>query len=66
MGKQENSSKAGKHAEYLKAKGVTRKTGQCPWGCGATYSITGNGQSLLNHLQKCRGGGARRFKSVRT
>jgi hypothetical protein len=70
MGAAENRSKSQAHAEYMKQKGMTRKTGKCPWGCGATYATSptgqGGGASLMNHLQKCQGGGKRRFKGVRT
>ena len=45
-------------AAYMKKMGIQRNTGACPWGCGAL--VTNGGPSLLNHLSRCRGGGARR------
>ena len=41
------------HAAYMKAKGITRKTGSCPMGCSAT--IPNGGPALLAHLIKCTG-----------
>lgn len=62
MGAQENRAKAQAHAEFMKAKGVRRDSGKCPWGCGATYATSptgqGAGQSLMNHLTHCVGGAA--------
>lgn len=40
-------------AAYLKKKGVTRHTGQCPWGCG--HTVTNGGGALTAHLNICRG-----------
>jgi hypothetical protein len=40
-------------AAHLKAMGVTRTTGQCPWGCGKALKI--GGAALLAHLGRCRG-----------
>lgn len=59
MGVAENRAKSSAQAAYMKERGIRRKTGQCPWGCGATYSVDRSG-ALMEHLQKCRGGGAKR------
>lgn len=64
MGAAENRNKSQKQAEYMKAKGMTRTTGACPWGCGAQYSIV-RANGLMEHLNKCRGGGARRLNPQR-
>lgn len=40
-------------AAYLKKMGVERKTGMCPWGCGA--SIANGGGPLISHLTRCHG-----------
>jgi hypothetical protein len=40
-------------AAYMKKMGITRTTGACPWGCGA--SIRNGGEHLLTHLNICRG-----------
>jgi hypothetical protein len=40
-------------AAYMKDRGVTRNTGQCPWGCGR--SIPNGGEGLLSHLNRCKG-----------
>lgn len=61
MGKTEQRNKSQAFAEYMKRKGITRTTGQCPWGCGA--AIKNGGQALMIHLNTCRGGGARRRRS---
>lgn len=62
MGAAENRAKAQAHAEFMKRHGVVRRTGQCPMGCGATYSVSptgqGNGMSLIAHLGRCVGGAA--------
>lgn len=58
MGAAENRNKSQAMAEYMRRKGITRTTGQCPWGCGA--QIKNGGPPLMNHLNQCRGGGARR------
>jgi hypothetical protein len=63
MGKAENRNKSQAFAEYMKKKGITRTTGQCPWGCGA--KIKNGGPPLLNHLRVCQGGGKRRFRGVK-
>ncbi len=52
MGKK-NDPKVKQHAAWMKDAGITRKTGQCPWGCGA--SLANGGQALLNHLTRCTG-----------
>jgi hypothetical protein len=46
-------------AAHLKAKGVTRTTGQCPMGCG--YGVPVGGGPLLVHLTRCKGK-KRRYK----
>ena len=58
MGVAENRAKSSAQAAYMKERGIRRRTGQCPWGCGGSYSIDGNGQSLMSHLMKCQGGAA--------
>ncbi|HEY6020736.1 MAG TPA: hypothetical protein VIY48_12820 [Candidatus Paceibacterota bacterium] len=40
-------------AAMLKKLGVTRTTGQCPWGCGR--SIPNGGGPLVSHLGRCKG-----------
>lgn len=40
-------------ASMLKARGITRKTGACPWGCGR--QIENGGGPLIAHLGRCRG-----------
>lgn len=57
MGAQEQRNKSQATAEFMKKKGIRRTTGQCPWGCGAGYSIDREG-ALLNHLNQCEGGAA--------
>ncbi len=61
---QNNTTKSKKTAEYLKDKKVMRKTGACPWGCGA--QIVNGGQALMDHLNRCQGGGKRRLTPQRT
>jgi hypothetical protein len=61
MGAAENRAKSQAHAEYMKRMGIRRTTGQCPWGCGAAYSIVRPG-ALMEHLSRCQGGGKRRFR----
>jgi hypothetical protein len=63
MGAAENRAKSSAQAAYMKERGIMRKTGACPWGCGA--SIQNGGPALLNHLNRCQGGGKRRFKGVK-
>lgn len=63
MGAAENRAKSSAMAAYMKAKGITRSTGQCPWGCGA--SIRNGGEALMSHLTGCRGGGAKRLARAR-
>jgi hypothetical protein len=46
-----NKSKA--LAGWLKDHGVTRTTGQCPWGCG--HGVPNGGPALLAHLARCQG-----------
>lgn len=58
MGAAENRAKSAAMAAHMKERGITRTTGQCPWGCGAP--IRNGGQALLTHLLRCKGGGARR------
>ncbi len=57
MGKK-NDSKMQMHAAWMKDRGITRTTGQCPMGCGR--SITNGGPALLVHLGRCTGK-SRRF-----
>ena len=64
MGLAENRAKSSAYAAYMKAKGIMRTTGQCPWGCGS--KIKNGGPALINHLTRCQGGGKRRFRGVRT
>lgn len=59
MGKTEQRTKSQAHAEFMKARGIRRTTGQCPWGCGASYSIEREG-ALMDHLNRCQGGGAKK------
>lgn len=58
------STRSKKNAEDLKRRGVQRRTGMCPWGCGSTYAVnlTGlsGGEPLLQHLRRCEGGGAKK------
>lgn len=63
MGLAEQRAKSSAYAGYMKERGIRRRTGQCPWGCGATYSIDDMGKSLILHLGKCQGGGKRRFRA---
>lgn len=63
MGAQEQRNKSQATAEFMKKMGIRRTTGQCPWGCGRPYSIMRPG-ALMEHLSKCRGGGARRRVQV--
>jgi hypothetical protein len=63
MGVAENRAKSSAQAAYMKERGIMRKTGQCPWGCGA--AIPNGGQPLLNHLMRCLGGGVKRFRGGR-
>lgn len=58
MGAAENRAKSSAMAAHMKERGIMRRTGQCPWGCGA--AITTGGQALLNHLNQCKGGKARK------
>jgi hypothetical protein len=65
MGAAEQRVRSQKNAEDLKRRGVQRRTGMCPWGCGSTYATdvggTGSKMSdLITHLGKCRGGGAKK------
>lgn len=64
MGAAEQRVRSQKNAEDLKRRGVVRKTGQCPWGCGGQYVVNphggGSGASLMNHLNQCQGGGAKK------
>lgn len=62
MGAQEQRNKSQATAEYMKKKGITRTTGACPWGCGA--QIANGGQALMIHLNRCQGGGKRRFRTA--
>ncbi len=59
MGKAEQRNKSQAFAEYMKTRGITRKTGQCPWGCGFGYSTVREG-ALMDHLNRCQGGGAKK------
>lgn len=61
MGAAENRAKSAAQAAYMKERGIRRTTGQCPWGCGAGYSIDKPG-ALMDHLNRCQGGGKRRFR----
>jgi hypothetical protein len=62
MGVAENRAKSSAQAAFMKERGIMRRSGQCPWGCGATYSTSptgeGGGTSLLSHLTRCVGGAA--------
>lgn len=50
-------------AAYMKDRGITRKSGACPWGCGAM--VTNGGSALLAHLARCLGGGtAKRLRAL--
>jgi hypothetical protein len=44
-------------AAWLKAKGVERTSGMCPWGCGS--HIPNGGPALLSHLSRCHGNAKR-------
>lgn len=50
-GAQRNKSQA--LAAYLKAHGIERLTGSCPWGCGRP--IRNGGEHLMAHLNNCIG-----------
>jgi hypothetical protein len=71
MGAQENRNKAQAFAEFMKKHGIQRRSGKCPWGCGATYATSpsgsGSGTSLMAHLMRCQGGAAskRQAQTVR-
>ncbi len=54
MGANERANRDKTMAAHLKKAGVMRRTGSCPWGCGA--SIANGGPGLLAHLTTCRGG----------
>lgn len=58
MGAAENRAKSSAYAAWMKLKGIRRTTSACPWHCGAF--IQNGGEALLNHLNVCRGGGAKR------
>jgi len=60
MGAQENRVKSQRTAEFMKERGVRRTTQACVWGCGAQISIDSPG-ALMDHLNKCQGGGKKRF-----
>lgn len=64
MGLAENRAKSSNYAAYMKSKGIRRRTGQCPWGCGAAYSIDDMGRSLMIHLSRCLGGGRKRLSRL--
>jgi hypothetical protein len=51
--KQAQRNKSQNLAAWLKAHGIERTTGQCPWGCGR--SVTNGGPALLAHLNNCHG-----------
>lgn len=55
MSAAEQRGKDSAMAAYLKANGVTRKTGKCPWGCGGLYAVD-RPDSLFAHLNICQGG----------
>lgn len=40
-------------AAHLKERGVKRTSGMCPWGCGR--GVTNGGESLITHLNVCKG-----------
>lgn len=63
MGAAENRQKSQATAEYMKRKGVRRHTGQCPWGCGAGYSVD-RPNALMEHLNNCQGGGAKKRNAM--
>lgn len=64
MGAAENRAKSAAQAAFMKERGITRTTAKCPWGCGGLYSTSpsggGSGASLMNHLNGCQGGGAKK------
>jgi hypothetical protein len=62
MGAAENRAKSAAQAAYMKERGIMRKTGQCPWGCGS--KIVNGGPALLTHLGRCQGGGAKKHNRV--
>lgn len=62
MGAAENRAKSSAYAAFMKAHGITRSTGKCPWGCGA--SVRNGGPPLLDHLNRCRGGGAAKLSRL--
>ena len=53
MSANERANKDKNMAAYLKKHNVTRDTGKCPWGCGA--SLKNGGQALTAHLNVCHG-----------
>lgn len=59
LGAAENRAKSSAQAAYMKERGIRRTTGQCPMGCGASYSID-RPSALMEHLTKCQGGGAKK------
>lgn len=63
MGASENRQKSQRTAEFMKAKGVRRTTQACVWGCGALIPID-NANALMDHLNRCQGGGKKRFGQV--
>ena len=40
-------------AAYLKKMGIERRSGTCPWGCGA--QLANGGGALTTHLNVCKG-----------
>jgi hypothetical protein len=48
---QADAKKNSERAAYMKKHKITRKTGQCPMGCGA--AIPNGGSALLNHFNVC-------------
>jgi hypothetical protein len=63
MGAAENRAKDAAMAAHMKERGVTRTTGQCPWGCGTPVGL--GGPRLIGHLTNCKGGGARRLFTLK-
>jgi hypothetical protein len=65
MGLAENRAKSSAYAGYMKEKGIHRTAQACVWGCGAMVPINDT-NGLMNHLNRCEGGGKRRFRTGRT
>lgn len=50
-GARSNKDKA--MASFMKSKGIVRRSGACPWGCG--HLVANGGTPLLLHLNNCKG-----------